>query len=338
MKNSDTLDVADSRVIAALQLNPRAGSGEIGRAIGEHERTVARRIQRLIAWRVIHPTALYDAARSGLGSVVQLRLEVERGCVQQAARALAQRKDIRRVVAVSGRSDVLWCEVVVDGRGGLHTLMTEGIPDVPTVEKFHVSTTLRTFTTVAQWRAPVLTTAEERALRARAVPFTSPLADRYELTTTDHRVAAALIRNARISLTDMAGELGFSVATAGRRVNSLLERGILALRTEVEPALLGLPVQAQICLKVSPAKLDAVGSALAACPEVRYCAAITGTHNLILEVAVAHEAGLYRFFGEQLGSIEHIADFACELITHAYKRGSVIKDAEPEAERSRSSL
>ncbi|MEW1923811.1 Lrp/AsnC family transcriptional regulator [Streptomyces sp. NPDC088360] len=325
-------------MVAALQLNPRAGSGEIGRALGEHERTVARRIQRLVAWRVIHPTALFDPARSGLGSAVQLRLEVERGCVERAARTLAQCPDIRRVVAVSGRSDVLWCEVVVAGGGGLHTLMTDGIPDVTTVEKFHVGTTLRTFTTVAEWHAPVLTTAEERALRAGAVRLISPLEDRYELTTTDHRVAAALIRNARISLTDMAGELGFSVATAGRRVNSLLARGILSLRTEIEPALLGLPVQAQICLKVSPAGLDSVGSALAACPQVRYCAAITGTHNLILEVAVAHEADLYRFFGEELGSIPHIADFSCELITHAYKRGSVIKDAESEGERSRSSL
>ncbi|MFE0136318.1 Lrp/AsnC family transcriptional regulator [Streptomyces sp. NPDC059037] len=307
-------------------MNPRAGSGEIGRALGEHERTVARRIQRLIAWRVIHPTALFDTARGGLGSAVQLRLEVERGHMERAAHALAECKDIRRVVGVSGRSDVLWCEVVVAGRGGLHTLMTEGISGVTAIEKFHVSTTLRTFTTVAEWHAPLLSPGEERKLRAGAVRLVSPLEDQYELTSTDHRVAAALIRNARISLTDMARELGFSVATAGRRVNSLLERGILHLRTEVEPALLGLPVQAQICLKVSPAGLDSVGTALAACPEVRYCAAITGTHNLILEVAMEHEADLYRFFGERLGSIPYIADFACELITHAYKRGAVIKD------------
>ncbi|MEU2872883.1 Lrp/AsnC ligand binding domain-containing protein [Streptomyces olivoreticuli] len=84
-------------------------------------------------------------------------------------------------------------------------------------------------------------------------------------------------------------------------------------------------MQAQMCLKVLPAGLGAVGAALASYPEVRYCAAVTGTHNLVLEICLEHEADLYRFLGEQLGSIPHITDVATEIITHAYKRAFVIK-------------
>jgi DNA-binding Lrp family transcriptional regulator len=326
MQSSDTLEPPDRRLVAALQVNPRAGSGQTARALGEHERTVARRIQRLIGAGVMHPTAELDTARCGLGSVVQVRLQVERGAMDRTARALARRAEVRRVVAVSGRSDVLWCEMVVPGRGGLHALMRHGIPAVSRVERFDVATTLRTFTTVARWRIPGLTDEEVRRLRAGAVRPTGDPAASWELSETDRQVARALVRNSRVSLTDLARELGFSVATASRRVGCLLERGLVRPRIEIEPAVVGFPVQAQICLKVAPAGLDAVGAALAACPEVRYCAAITGTRNMILEVAVRHEADLYEFFGTRLGGIPHINDFAAELITHAYKRGTVVKD------------
>ncbi|MDT0452162.1 Lrp/AsnC family transcriptional regulator [Streptomyces hesseae] len=327
VKDSDILDEDDRRVVAALQISPRAGVGGIGRILGEHERTVARRVHRLIAWGAIQPTAVYDTMRCGLGNAVQLRLETECGALEEVARALVRRDDLRRVVAVSGRSDVLWCEMIVAHRPGLHTLIAEGFPEIPRIRKVEVHTTLKTFVTAAEWRVPVLTAEEETALRNCAIrPLPDP-ADRYELTATDRRVAEELIRNARVSLTDLARELGFSVATAGRRVTSLLERRMLYLRTEVEPELLGRPVQAQMCLKVHPAALETVGVALASSPEVRYCAAITGVQNLIVEVCLEHEADLYRFLSERLGSIPNITDVATEIITHAYKRGFVVKPA-----------
>lgn len=147
------------------------------------------------------------------------------------------------------------------------------------------------------------------------------LADRYTLSPTDELVVAALTHNARISLTDLAKELGFSTATSGRRVASLLERLLLHLYTVVEPALLGLPVEARIRLKVHPTALEEVGTALAGSPAVRYCAAVAGRYNLLADVCVEHESALYRFTVEQLGGFAHILDYSTEIITHTYKRG-----------------
>ncbi|MGW7004888.1 Lrp/AsnC ligand binding domain-containing protein [Streptomyces sp. NPDC054933] len=65
---------------------------------------------------------------------------------------------------------------------------------------------------------------------------------------------------------------------------------------------------------------------LAGCPEVRYCAAVTGTSNLLAQVCVESEAHLYHFLGERLGARPHITDVTTELIVHAFKRGSVLKD------------
>lgn len=326
MNASDTLDEGDCRVVAALQVHPRAGCGEIGRILGEHERTVARRIQRLTGSGMVRPTALYDVMRCGLGSSVHVRLEVDTGASVRVAKELIGRGDFRGVITVSGRGNVLWCEVILPPEQTLHSLMQDGIPGISAVRRLDAYVTLRTFTTVAEWHAPLLSEQERRLLRESAVQPISTPADRYPISPTDQRVAKALIRNARISLTSLAKELDFSVATAGRRVTALLERQMVYLRTEIEPALLGLRVEAQLCLKVRPAGIEAVGTALAALPEVRYCAAITGAYNLLVEVCLKHEADLYRFLGERLAHFADITEVDTELITHAYKRGSVIKD------------
>ncbi|MEK8170513.1 Lrp/AsnC family transcriptional regulator [Streptomyces sp. M19] len=160
---------------------------------------------------------------------------------------------------------------------------------------------------------------EEKQLRLSTVQPLTEVAGHYDLGPSDRKVAEALVKNARVSLTELAKELDFSVATAGRRVTSLLERQMIHLRTEVEPTALGMPVEVQLRIRARPAGLDEAGLALARCPEVRYCAAVTGGRNLLVELCLAHEADLYRFLIERLGGIPHIIDVETEIIAHAYK-------------------
>lgn len=69
-----------------------------------------------------------------------------------------------------------------------------------------------------------------------------------------------------------------------------------------------------------PAALEEVGTALADCPDVRYCAAVDGRRNLPADVCPEHEGSLYRFTLERLGGLAHILDHSTEIITHTYKR------------------
>ncbi|MFE4874969.1 Lrp/AsnC family transcriptional regulator [Streptomyces sp. NPDC056682] len=326
LNDSDTLEPPERRVVAALQVNPRAGVGEIARILGEHERTIARRVQRLIGARAIRPTATCDVIRCGLGKSVILHLDVAPGALEKTAQALAGHSEMRTVLATCGGSSTLWCETVLPCSAQLHTLMGEGIPTLQGITRVEAHLTLKTFATVASWHAPLLTPEEKRQLRASMIqPLPHP-ADHYELTPTDRLVADALAEDARITLSDLSRRLGFSVATAGRRVSSLLERRMVQLRTEAEPALLGLPFEAQLHLKVRPGGLERTGAGLASCPEVRYCAAVTGTSNLVAQVCTESEGDLYRFLGERLGSMPDITEAATELIVRAFKRGSVLKD------------
>lgn len=316
------MDVLDRRLVAALQVSPRASWGEIARVVGENERTVARRLQKLIAEGELRVTAIYDDLRSGHGRPVHLHVQVRPGTSAKVAEALAARPDTRSVYAVTGAADV-GCELVSPTRDALHDIVSSQLAEIDGVLKTQTHVVLHTFTTVAEWHAPYLTDAETKELQSP--PPLEPLPDQDALSPLDQEIAGLLAEDGRIAFTAIAERLDISVPTARRRVASLLERRVLLLRAEVEPALLGLEVEAKLWLSVRPHGLDLVGQTLAAHPNVRYCAATSGTHTVIVQVAVAHEADLYRFLTEVVGPLDDVTDLNVTLITRAYKRGHLRK-------------
>ncbi|MFD8610316.1 Lrp/AsnC family transcriptional regulator [Streptomyces sp. NPDC059631] len=311
---ADCLDALDRRIVAALQISPRAGVAEVARILGEHERAVARRVQRLLDTGVTHCTAEFGPLLRGRGHPLHLRLKRAAGWPESASTALAAWAEVLNVDAVAGGTGRLWCELLVETRSALYTATADGLPGLPDVDVLGADFTLRTFRDESEWYVPVLTEEEEKRLRASLVqPLPGP-AQPYNLTPGDVQVVEALKRNARVSLTELAGELGFSTATAGRRITALLERRALRLRTVVDPTLLGRPVRARVRLKVHPAGLEAVGGALSACPDVLFCAAVTGQYNLLVDVCVEDEGNLYRFVVDTLGVLPHISDVGTEIV------------------------
>ncbi|NBE92844.1 Lrp/AsnC family transcriptional regulator [Nonomuraea sp. KC401] len=316
------MDVLDRRLVAALQVSPRASWGELGRAVGEHERTVARRLQRLISEGIVRITAIYDDLRTGHGRPVHLHVQVRPGTAGKVARALAERPDTRSVYSLTGAAD-LGSELVSPSREDLHHIVSAQISDIDGVVQTQTQVVLHTFTTVAEWHAPYLTEREVAQLRPPPPPECLP--DEDGLSPLEEEIAQLLTLDGRIAFTAVAERLDISVPTARRRVTSLLERRLLRPRAEAEPALLGLEVEAMLWLKVRPHGLDQVGRRLAAHESVRYCAATTGTHSLIVQVVAAHEADLYRFLTGVVGRHDEITDIDLTLITRAHKRGHLHK-------------
>ncbi|GAA0923087.1 Lrp/AsnC family transcriptional regulator [Nonomuraea longicatena] len=317
------MDVLDRRLIAALQVSPRAAWGEIARVVGEHERTVARRLQRVLNEGLVRVTAIYDDLRTGHGRPVHLHVQVQPGASAQVAHALSERQDTRSVYGLTGEADI-GCELVAPTRERLHEIVSAQITEIDGVLQTRTQVVLHTFTTVADWHAPFLT-AEEVAELRQSPPGGLPHPDEEGLSPLEQEIAELLTLDGRIAFTAIADKLDISVPTARRRVASLLERRLILPRAEVEPALLGLEVEAQIWLRVRPHGLDPVGQAMAAHPNVRYCAATSGTHSVIVQVVAAHEADLYRFITHVVGSLDEVTDVNVTLITRAHKRGHLRK-------------
>ncbi|MBB6350631.1 Lrp/AsnC family transcriptional regulator [Nonomuraea muscovyensis] len=330
------MDVLDRRLVSALQVNPRAAWGEIARAVGEHERTVARRLQRLIADGAVRVTAIYDDLRSGHGRPVHLHVQVRPGTAADVAEALAGRPDTRSVYSLTGVADI-GCELVSPSREALHDILTAQVAAIDGVQQTRTQVVLHTFRTVAEWHAPYLDEREIAELRPAphdGSPEGAAPPDEEGLSPLEQEIADLLVADGRIAFTAIAERLGISLPTARRRAASLLERRLLLPRAEVEPALLGLEAEAQLWLKVRPQGLDRVGRTLSAHPHVRYCAATAGTHSLIVQVAVAHEAALYRFLTGVVGLYDEVTDIDVTLITRAHKRGHLRKSGLRTLERT----
>ncbi|WP_447002115.1 Lrp/AsnC family transcriptional regulator [Saccharothrix isguenensis] len=315
------LDALDRRVVAGLQVNPRVSWGELGDALGEHQRTVGRRAQRIFDAGVLRTTAVPDDLLTGLGTPIHVGLRTTPGTADGVAASLAARADTRGVFVITGSHDV-WCEVVGDLERR-HDVLANELPTIDGVITTDSRVVLHTFTTVAEWHAPYLTDAEVAVLRSHAEPVAKTPGERVKLDDVDRRVIELLRTDGRMSFTAIAEQLDVSVPTAARRVALLLGRGLLHMRAEIDPRLLGLTVEAQIGVKTRAADIDACGRALSKHSGVRYCAALTGDYSLLLEVCLMQESELYWFLNE-IGAMKEVVDVSAELITRAYKRGSLV--------------
>ena len=56
-------------------------------------------------------------------------------------------------------------------------------------------------------------------------------------------------------------------------------------------------------LRVDPARLDHVGTALAGHPPITFAAAVTGPHNMVAAAITRNTSDLYRYLAEHVGPL-----------------------------------
>src|SRR5699024_10853960 len=104
-----------------------------------------------------------------------------------------------------------------------------------------LNTVLRYFRSGHDWHPGSLTTAQVESL-SRPSPdqrFESPA----RLSAEDEAIVHNLLRDGRTPIKQLAEETGMSVPTTRRRLDSLLDRGLVRLRTEVVPTVFGLGLE-----------------------------------------------------------------------------------------------
>ena len=107
------------------------------------------------------------------------------------------------------------------------------------------------------------------------------------LDATDQKIIQALQSDARLSLKELAQRAGLSSPSVSERMRRLEERGVLAgYRAEVEPQLIGYPLQAIVRIRPLPGKLAAVQKIIEKMPEVGECDKVTGDDCFVARIYV----------------------------------------------------
>lgn len=114
------------------------------------------------------------------------------------------------------------------------------------------------------------------------------------LKDLDRAICALLQENARLSLSEIAEQVGSSVPTVSDHVKRLEADGVIkGYTTQVDPNAAGLDVAAFIFVNIdSSAQYDAFRRQCRSRKEILECHAITGTASHLIKVRVANTAAL----------------------------------------------
>ncbi|WP_149822910.1 Lrp/AsnC family transcriptional regulator [Streptomyces tailanensis] len=322
-QNGPVADLLDRRIISALQIDGRASWHRIAAALDEPERTVVRRGTRLLESGLVRIGAMAVRGRS---TVVGVRCAPGRARV--AATALARRPDCVFAHVLTGAPDCV-AELLCP-RERLAGLVMDELSGLPGVVETLTLPVLRHVRTIREWHAGLLTDSEIAALREGArpgfpstadpIPFTDPAT---ELARADRLLLHALAEDGRRTYDELARVAGVSEATARRRLTTLRRTGRVRIRAVIEPAVLGLPVEAVLRVRTPPAKVETVTAALAQSAHVRYASFVTGERQLLTLTAFPDEATLHTFVTRSPW-LHDVESMDVSLVLTTLKRGGML--------------
>jgi DNA-binding Lrp family transcriptional regulator len=303
---SPTLDALDLKLLQALELDGRASFSRIAQVLGVSDQTVARRFRRLRTSVHLRVTGMTDDGRLGR-SVWIVRLGCAHHTASRLAAALAARPDTHYVDLAAGGTEVV-CAVSPRTPRERDALLLERLPRTPDVTSVGAHCVLRAYYgNSLRWlrKISALEPDEERELRA---PVPARTTEPVALDAADHGMLAVLGRDGRASLTEMQTATGLSERAVKKRLDRLRATGVLHLAVEYDHEPLGRGVEALIWLTVAPHALAATGRAVAAHPEVRFAAAVTGRANLVVSALCRTTDDLYTLLDKGIGALTEVRE------------------------------
>lgn len=314
----------DAMLAVALQVNGRASWGAVARALDLPERTAARRGQRLLDTGAVRVSTYLDTTIVGDTRPLVIELETTAGRAMEVAHALAARPDASSVSILEGTGEIV-CMLLPRTPADSAKLQLAELPAIDGVRSARVGTVLRYFRSGYDWVAAELPDRAVAELRKEmpqvvAAPGRRPAV----LSAEQEALIAMLALDGRASVAALARDLDVSAATVRRRLEDLFATGTLHVRTEISPALHGLRVEALTWLRVQPDMIEPVGKVLGQHPSVRFCVALTGTSQLMIDYLVHDEQELFDFLSNEVADlrVESIARTA--VVLAAVRRGPMV--------------
>jgi DNA-binding Lrp family transcriptional regulator len=330
MKGFD-LDQLDRQIIHALIIDGRAPFSRIATVVGVSEQTVGRRYRRLHAAAAVRVVGVPDTHRVGESKWI-VRLQCVPDAAAAVAAALARRPDTSWVQLTSGGTEIC-CMVQPLERGSGHDLLLRQLPASRRIVSVSAHSLLHMFRGgSSHWPGATEALSAEQAAALAPPPGDGPAgpsgpAEPPGLGPEDRVLIAELSRDGRASYAELAQATHWHESTVRRRVEELRAAGVLYLDVDIEDAAFGIYSRAHLWMSVAPARLAAVGDALARHPEVPFAAAATGTSNLLASVLCPDDQTLYRYLTERIASLEGVNAVEVAPIMRTVKRAATVLPA-----------
>ncbi|MEC3918048.1 Lrp/AsnC family transcriptional regulator [Nocardia sp. CDC160] len=282
----------DLALIHALQLRPRASWTDLGRVLGVDPVTVARRWQRLSergeAWIGVSPgPALFDQV-----CAAYVDIDCAAGKTDDVVAALAAHPHMLTLERAGG-SNRIFATVATGDFAQMSRYTLDVLPAVAHIAALRTQIVTHWFAEGGSWRIDALAPGQREQLRT---PQAVAADDRgRRITALDRALLGELSRDGRATHSALANTLATSASTVKRRLDELIRLGLLSFRCDFARPLGGWPVAVTYSATAPTAALPDIGYDLIRLPQTRNCAAVSGTHNLILQAGLHSVAEVTRF-------------------------------------------
>ena len=126
------------------------------------------------------------------------------------------------------------------------------------------------------------------------------------LDDLDLDIVRALQQDGRRSNVEIARDMGVAESTVRKRLDRLIQEGIINIVAAPNLEAGGLPVHTMIFLQVELAHADRAVNQLASLPQVRSVTFTTGEYDLIVDAVFPDNDALLRFLASQVASLDSV--------------------------------
>lgn len=153
------------------------------------------------------------------------------------------------------------------------------------------------------------------------------------LDSIDLAMLAALELNGRLTNAALAARVGVAESTCTQRLRSLRDRGVIRrFRAEIDPAALGLTLQALITVRLGTHGREQVRGfeqRVRTLPNVLTAFHVAGADDYLLHVAVASAGALRELVLEHLTTHPHVRHVETQLVFEVLEGPGVVAGSQP---------
>lgn len=287
------LDALDLRLIDELQVDGRIAYAELARRIDVTEKTVRRRVSRLLEDRYMTITAVTDPISLGFGcmALVLVTLDGTRTPIDLADElALLPHTDY---VTVTTGPFAVQVELVCTDVCELHDIAFNVIRPVAGIGSIELLPYLRLHYQQARFSG---VRTEHDGVRP------------HQLDEIDRDIISYLAVDGRAAFRDFAPALGVSETTIRFRYARLVESGAVRVMCIVNPLRLGYRFTSWVAIRVDPrGRAQDVAEALTRLTPVSYVALTAGRFDVMAEVATGSGESLLGLLDNSIRAIGGVA-------------------------------
>ncbi|CUH53044.1 Lrp/AsnC family transcriptional regulator [Shimia marina] len=147
--------------------------------------------------------------------------------------------------------------------------------------------------------------------------------DKIQLDAFDRAILEVLARDGRISMTDLAQEIGLSKTPTQARLRRMEREGvIMGYRALLDPIRLGMDHVAFVEVKLSETRekaLRAFNAAVAQVPEIEQAHMIASHFDYLLKVRTTSMSAYRHVLGEKISALPYVASTSTYVAMEAVK-------------------